>query len=79
MTTTRQEIYAEIEAERQRQDKKWGGPAHDDQHSIREWSRLIGDHAIDVAGIWVTYETPEELQRRVAAIESFDRKTGKTD
>ena len=30
-----------MKRERERQDEKWGGPAHDDTHSIREWVSYI--------------------------------------
>lgn len=33
----RKAIYAAIDAERKRQDDKWGGPSHDDEHLPREW------------------------------------------
>lgn len=30
-------VYAEIRAERERQDAQWGGPPHDDKHSLFDW------------------------------------------
>jgi len=83
MTTTRQGIYEQIEAERVRQDERWGGPEYDDMHSLHAWSQIIHKHAEDAAGMFVSYETPEARARRefvevaavaVAAIESLDRK-----
>ncbi len=31
----------DVAAERQRQDAKWGGPKHDDWHSVSDWRRFI--------------------------------------
>lgn len=84
----RQDIYTAIEAERERQDEKWGGPEHDDEHTLNEWAKRIHDHAAAAAGIYASYETPDARARRefvevaalaVAAIEALDRKTGKTE
>jgi len=33
-----------IEQERERQDERWGGPAHDDSHSPDEWRAYIAEH-----------------------------------
>lgn len=40
----RQLIYAQIEAERGRQDEQWGGPAHDDPQPRGKWLALIAEH-----------------------------------
>lgn len=37
----RMEIWAEVEAERGRQDQRWGGPEHDCQHSTFDFSGYI--------------------------------------
>jgi len=37
-------ILSEINAERCRQDAKWGGPSHDDEHDQDDWSRFIDAH-----------------------------------
>jgi hypothetical protein len=34
---TKPEVYHLIEEERCYQDKKWGGPKHDKQHSVADW------------------------------------------
>jgi hypothetical protein len=34
-------ILEEIRQERAHQDKKWGGPSHDDVHSPYDWSAFI--------------------------------------
>jgi hypothetical protein len=37
-------VYDEIREEREAQDRKWGGPAHDDEHTPIDWIRFIVDH-----------------------------------
>ena len=77
MTNQIDSILKEIVAERVNQDRKWGGPEHDDEHRPEEWAAFIVDHAAK-AGI---HEDPREFRRRmvrvaalaVAAIESRDR------
>jgi hypothetical protein len=39
------EIIDAIVEERWRQDGKWGGPAHDDQHDYGDWQAFIIEHA----------------------------------
>lgn len=34
-------IIGEIQRERVRQDKLWGGPEHDDMHTPDDWLRFI--------------------------------------
>ena len=34
-----------VKIERARQDLKWGGAVHDDQHSVAEFVQLIEDYA----------------------------------
>jgi len=75
-------ILEEITTERARQDGKWGGAQHDDQHSTTEFVGFIQDYAgwarrMDQMG------SPDKARRRliqvaalaVAAVESIDRKT----
>ena len=38
-------LLAEVAAEREHQDSKWGGPAHDDHHSTADFVQLIEDYA----------------------------------
>lgn len=35
------DVLAEIDEERQRQDKQWGGPEHDDEHNEFDWCHFI--------------------------------------
>ena len=37
-------IYGEILEERDRQDQKWGGQAHDDKHDPCDWIAFIRRH-----------------------------------
>jgi len=64
-------VLDEVRAERDRQDAKWGGPAHDDEHSMGDFMRFIQQRAgpcpsrkalIQIAAL------------AVAATESFDRR-----
>jgi len=40
-----EKIFKQIMIERKRQDEKWGGPDHDDNHSVRGWVYFIISHA----------------------------------
>lgn len=42
---TAEKIFAEIEAERARQDGRWGGAEHDDDMTMDAFAQLIGDYA----------------------------------
>jgi len=53
------EVLGEVEAERARQDGKWGGPANDDQYNPLDWHEMIADY-----NGWA---------RRMAAMGSLDR------
>jgi len=39
------DIYDEIREERRRQDAEWGGPDHDDTHTVEEFVGFIREHA----------------------------------
>ncbi len=68
-------ILHEVYEERLRQDVKWGGPTHDDIHSLNDWKELIRER-LDREGL-------DSLSKRrllieaasvaVAAVESLDR------
>lgn len=72
-------IYA-IKYERERQDRKWGGPKHDDKHKPSDWCRWIKAY-IGWAEQMAENQSPEKYFRRmiqvaalaIAAIESYDR------
>lgn len=74
-------IWHQIQAERFRQDDKWGGPAHDDTHDMRDWTNYL-QKRVRMLGV------PHAGARRVliqiaalavAAIESHDRVKEKAD
>lgn len=77
MTTSR--VLEAVEAERVRQDEKWGGPSHDDQHTSHDWVAWI----VRYTGRSVTYGAFDTLRFRshmvkvaalaIAAIEWADR------
>ena len=71
------EVLAEVARERHRQDQKWGGPTHDDQHDPSDWLEYIHNKKEKAHGA----ETDAEYRKRmiqiaalaVAAVESLDR------
>lgn len=80
----RLDIYEEVELERCRQDKMWGGPEHDDDHDVRDWVVYIVNYlgkTVDRDAEWgrnldvVRGYLIRVIALCVAAIESIDRKT----
>lgn len=74
----RQNIFAEIENERQTQDAQWGGPAHDDKHTSYDWIAYIVRHTGKaVFWPWDAQGFRKQMVRvaalAVAAIEWVDR------
>jgi hypothetical protein len=69
-------ILDEIQAERDRQDAKWGGPEHDDRHSFGDWLHYLRKHVNKAVG-----EDADVFKRQmiraaalaIAAIEATDR------
>ena len=41
---SRDSIYRQITLERDRQDRQWGGPDHDDHHTPNDWVAYITKH-----------------------------------
>lgn len=79
----RLDIYEEVELERHRQNKIWGGSEHDDRHDVRDWVAYIVNYlgkTVDRDAEWGrNLDTVREYFIRVtalcvAAIESIDRK-----
>lgn len=75
---SQESILQDIRDERQAQDGKWGGPAHDDTHPSDEWCKFIADRLCVVVGpihpkqkrrIWI-----EIAALAVAAAESLERR-----
>jgi hypothetical protein len=78
--TTLNKAITDVMAERWRQDAKWGGPGHDDHHTVAEWVQLIEDYA-GWARVMAGMNSPEKARNRliqvaalaVAAVEAMDR------
>lgn len=77
-------VLLDVEAERVRQDAKWGGPNHDDSHGVADFAQLIEDYAgwaRTMAGMG-SYDKARNRLIQVAALavaccESIDRATPK--
>ena len=51
----REIIFKEIDEERARQDKQWGGPVHDSGHDVRDWVAYIVNflgRAVNREAVW---------------------------
>lgn len=70
-------IYDEIKAEREVQDKRWGGPAHDDNHLYVHWCGFICKQLGEITYAMninvVRYCFVQVAALAIAAIESIDR------
>jgi hypothetical protein len=73
-------VLNDIANERERQDAKWGGPEHDDHHSVAVFVQLIEDYAgwaRTMAGMCSYDKSRTRLIQvaalAVAAVESIDR------
>lgn len=81
--TVTRNVLGNVEAERARQDRKWGGPTHDDKHSVADFCRWINNYA-GWADQMADAQSYDKARRRliqaaalaVAAVESLDRKHG---
>ena len=72
---SRVQLFLEIQNERLAQDAKWGGPAHDDQHSVADWFDFITDHAMPAVGRNDRVQLVRIAALAVAALESLDRQS----
>ncbi len=74
-------VLLDIERERVAQDKQWGGPEHDDEHSGSDFVRFIREHT-DRARKAINAGDLDEYRKQlieiaalaVAATESLDRR-----
>lgn len=76
-------VLAEVAEERDRQDRKWGGPTHDDTHSPADFCRYIREHEVRAEQALAGEPVREfdEYRRQmlrvaglaVAALEQWDR------
>ena len=80
MPKIRESVIRDVEAERDLQDRMWGGPHHDDHHSQHDWIAYLAKH-LGEAVHWPW--TPERFRKQmvcvaalaVAAIDWVDRAT----
>lgn len=79
------QVLCEVADERYHQDKRWGGPAHDDTHTPYEWEGLLHEriyHLTDCVGeAQVRYRRAlvESAAIAVAALQAWDRAHPATD
>jgi len=66
-------IWSAIINERRRQDEKWGGSSHDDDHSLADWRRYICAHAKRASGDDARRQLVRVAALAVAAIQSIER------
>ncbi len=74
-------LLAEVDAERARQDEKWGGPEHDAHHEPAEWAEFIAAYN-GWALMMARMDSPQKYRRRLiqiaalalAAAEALDRR-----
>ena len=67
----------DVLSERHRQDLKWGGPEHDDEHVPTEWKKFIEarlGYGLNVRLKPYRQRMVEIAALAIAALESFDRK-----
>lgn len=67
-------MWDEIVAERHRQDVRWGGPDHDDEHYPSDWVSYIKEHADKALNGNYRQRLIEVAALAVAAVESYDRR-----
>ena len=63
--------YEAIRAERAYQDQKWGGPEHDRQHTLLEWSRILRDEvneAIAAMRGWTLTNAPASVRSELIQV-----------
>lgn len=77
----RSRIYAQVEEEREKQDREYGGPSHDDVHIEQDWVGFLLLHVnrarLAGTGSVYRYQLIRVIALAVAAIEVYDRKVAK--
>lgn len=71
-----QAIYNEIRDERDKQDKEWGGPIHDDDHTVNDFIAFITKHAgkaVDGSVQDQRHQMIRVAATAVAVVEKLDR------
>lgn len=77
-------VLMDVQRERERQDAKWGGPLHDDQHNTADFVQLIEDYA-GRARTMAGMSSHDKARHRliqvaalaVAAVEALDRQVAR--
>lgn len=72
-TLGRGAVFAAVDAERERQDAKWGGAAHDDRHTEGDWRDFLYSY-VQCPNIDDRERFVKIAALAVAALESIDRK-----
>lgn len=70
-------VYLEIAVERVHQDAKWGGHAHDDEHTNADWRGFIYDHTAMATGGAARKQFLRVAALAVAAVEAIDRRAAR--
>jgi hypothetical protein len=73
------DLYDEIRDERQRQDAKYGGAEHDDEHQMNDFIAYITKHAgrcVDAKSHDVRTHMIRVAALAVAVVEKIDREPG---
>ncbi len=65
-------VLQEVAVRREQQNKKWGGPSHDDTHNDEDWQQIILG-IIDPQIPLQRYNFLDTAAVAIAAIESWDR------
>lgn len=68
-------IFRQILDERNQQNERWGGPAHDSNHTTKDWERYIQKHLerwMNETGQDKRYAMIRVAALAVAAIEAYD-------
>lgn len=71
-----QQIYDDIRNERELQSRAWGGPEHDDEHSINDFIAYIAKHAGKAVDGTVSDQRRQMIRvaaLAVAVVEKLDR------
>jgi len=66
-TWTREQALIDVEKERERQDEKWGGANHDDDHTPDFWVQLIKNYA-GWAQVMAGMDSPHKYRKRMIQV-----------
>jgi len=66
-TWTREQALIDVAKERERQDEKWGGANHDDDHTPDFWVQLIKNYA-GWAQVMAGMDSPDKYRKRMIQV-----------